>query len=73
MTRGGGTARAGTTLARAGWLIDGTGAESQRDMALTIEGGLIARRPYSSVSMFVAVGAVVMCPPMGEMVAVIRN
>ncbi len=42
---------AATTLVRAGWLIDGTGAEPQRDMALTIRDGRVTRvAPWGTVS-----------------------
>ncbi len=33
----------GVIVMRAGWLIDGTGTEPQRDVAVTIEGGIITR------------------------------
>jgi len=33
----------GVTVMRAGWLIDGTGTEPQRDVAVTIEDGVITR------------------------------
>ncbi|MDQ6601219.1 MAG: amidohydrolase family protein [Chloroflexota bacterium] len=33
----------GATVVRAGWLIDGTGAEPQRDVTVTFEGGIITR------------------------------
>jgi imidazolonepropionase-like amidohydrolase len=33
----------GTTIVRVGWLIDGTGAEPRRNVALTIEDGVITR------------------------------
>ncbi len=33
----------GVTVMRAGWLLDGTGTEPQRDVAVTVEGGIITR------------------------------
>lgn len=33
----------GPTIIRAGWLIDGTGAEPRRDVVLTVENGIITR------------------------------
>jgi len=33
----------GTTVIRAGWLIDGTGAEPRRDVVLTVDDGVITR------------------------------
>ncbi len=38
-----GTPESDVTVARAGWLIDGTGTEPQRDVAVTIERGAITR------------------------------
>ncbi|MGI8688636.1 MAG: amidohydrolase family protein [Thermomicrobiales bacterium] len=38
-----GTDAGGVTVMRAGWLIDGTGTEPQRDVAVTIEDGIITR------------------------------
>ena len=37
------TAGSGVTVVRAGWLIDGTGAEPQRNAVVTIEEGVITR------------------------------
>jgi imidazolonepropionase-like amidohydrolase len=41
MMKGAAAMSGATTVVRAGWLIDGTGAEPQRDMALTIRDGSV--------------------------------